>query len=260
MKQRIVTGILGGIAFLSLVYIGAEWYSLLVLFLSVVGLYEFYKMARIKPLSIAGLIGYVMMISILLPQLVLVKGDIFTADLILPILLLLFYSVLEKNKFHIEHVALTVIGALYIGYGFSYMAEARYIPNNGLILTLLVILGIWATDSGAYFIGKAWGKRKLWPAISPNKTVEGSIGGLLIAILIVIAVNAWIGTLSLADAVMIGLVTGIVGQIGDLAESAIKRHFDVKDSGQLLPGHGGVLDRFDSLLFVFPVLHLLGVI
>jgi phosphatidate cytidylyltransferase len=260
LKQRIVTGIVGGIAFLSLVYLGEEWYSLLVLLLAVAGLYEFYRMAGIKPFGVAGLLGYLLMISLLLPHLVLGIGQVPTADLLLPVLLLLFYPVLQKNQFHIEHVALTVIGALYIGYGFAYMAETRYIPNDGLILTLLVILGIWATDSGAYFIGKTWGRRKLWPSISPNKTVEGAIGGLLVTVLIVLAVNAWIGSLTAAQALLIALVTGIAGQMGDLVESAIKRHFGVKDSGRLLPGHGGVLDRFDSLLFVFPVLHLLGVI
>ncbi|MCK9906374.1 phosphatidate cytidylyltransferase, partial [Frankia sp. Cpl3] len=125
-------------------------------------------------------------------------------------------------------------------------------PDLGLVLTVLVILGIWATDSGAYFVGKAMGKRKLWPAISPNKTVEGSVGGLLFAIVIVFLVNALVGQISPMHALTIALIAGIAGQMGDLVESAFKRHFGVKDSGQILPGHGGVLDRCDSWLFVFP--------
>jgi len=171
----------------------------------------------------------------------------------------LIYSVLRKNQFHIEHIALTLVGALYIGYGFTYMAAARNLPE-GFMLTVLVILAIWSTDSGAYFVGKAIGKRKLWPEISPNKTIEGSIGGLLAAVIVVLGVNALLGSLTLVQALTIAFVAGIVGQLGDLVESAFKRHFHVKDSGQLIPGHGGVLDRFDSFLLVFPVLHLLGIV
>jgi phosphatidate cytidylyltransferase len=115
---------------------------------------------------------------------------------------------------------------------------------------------IWATDSGAYFIGKATGKRKLWPEISPNKTVEGSIGGvasaLIIAVLFVLLTDINASVISL---MAITVVLSIFGQIGDLVQSAFKRHFNVKDSGNILPGHGGILDRFDSLLFVLPLLH-----
>lgn len=262
MKQRIITGVLGGIGFLLLVYIGKEWYSLLVLALALIGLFEFLQIAGIKPFGIGGLLSYLLMISILLPELLFTSWIHvpFTDMLITIMILLLVYSVLQKNKFHIEHVALSLIGALYIGFGFSYMAAMRNIPDLGLVLTVLVILGIWATDSGAYFVGKAMGKRKLWPAISPNKTVEGSVGGLLFAIVIVFLVNALVGQISPMHALTIALIAGIAGQMGDLVESAFKRHFGVKDSGQILPGHGGVLDRCDSWLFVFPILHLFGLI
>lgn len=116
---------------------------------------------------------------------------------------------------------------------------------------------IWATDSGAYFIGKATGKRKLWPEISPNKTVEGSLGGVVCALIVAILfglfadMNATVLTL-----MAITVILSIFGQLGDLVQSAFKRHFNVKDSGNILPGHGGILDRFDSLLFVLPLLNL----
>lgn len=262
MKQRIVTGLIGGIAFLYLVYLGREWYSLLVLILALIGLFEFLRMAGVKPFGLAGMLSYVLMLSVVWPYLFFSEWIHYPIpDLILPVmLLLLLYSVLRKNQFHIEHIALTIIGALYIGYGFTYMVATRNIPNDGLQLTVLVLLGIWSTDSGAYFVGKAIGKRKLWPSISPNKTVEGSIGGLLFSIAVVLFVNELIGTLGVLQAFTIACVVGVAGQLGDLIESAFKRHFGVKDSGQLIPGHGGVLDRFDSLLFVFPILHLLGVV
>jgi phosphatidate cytidylyltransferase len=237
------------------------WYSLLVLFLAVMGLFEFLRMAGLRPFSAAGVLAYALMVSIVWPALSFSAGTGFVMpDLVLPVtLLLLVYSVLRKNQFHIEHAALTLIGALYIGYGFTYMAAVRNLPD-GLMLTVLVILGIWASDSGAYFIGKAVGRRKLWPAISPNKTVEGSFGGLAAAVVVVLGTNAAFGHLPLGQAVAIALVAAVAGQLGDLVESAIKRHFGVKDSGHILPGHGGVLDRCDSWIMVFPVLYLLGIV
>ncbi|UFJ42158.1 phosphatidate cytidylyltransferase [Brevibacillus humidisoli] len=259
MKQRIITGVVGGIIFLVPVFLGGIWYSLLVFLLAIIGLYEFLRMARLKPYGFAGLLGYVLMISTLWPYLFYSQRfHIDFSDTLMPVLLLLlFYSVFRKNRFHIEHVALTILGALYIGYGFHYMAAVRGM-DDGLWLTLLVLLGIWSTDSGAYFVGRAYGRRKLLPAISPNKTVEGSLGGLLTSLVVVIGLNGLVDKLPFWQAFGIALVTGIAAQIGDLVESAMKRHFGVKDSGKIIPGHGGVLDRFDSLLIVFPILYLLG--
>lgn len=117
---------------------------------------------------------------------------------------------------------------------------------------------IWSTDSGAYFIGKSMGKRKLWPEISPNKTVEGFIGGIVTAVVLSLVFQAVTGFLPSYLLVMfITLLLSIFGQLGDLVESALKRHYHVKDSGTILPGHGGILDRFDSFLFVLPFLYLL---
>lgn len=262
MKQRIVSGIVGGIIFLTLVYVGDVWYSWFVLMLAIIGLFEFLSMAGMRAVSVPGLLSYGLLVSIMWPQLYIARGlDVSIPTVLMSVMiLLLFYSVYRKNKFHIEHAALAILGALYIGFGFVYMLAARNVPENGLFLTILVFLGIWSTDSGAYFVGKAIGKRKLWPEISPNKTVEGALGGLVLALLVVGAVNLLVDAVSLTQALAIALVAGILGQMGDLIESAIKRHFGVKDSGNILPGHGGVLDRCDSWLIVFPILHLLQLI
>lgn len=117
---------------------------------------------------------------------------------------------------------------------------------------------IWSTDSGAYFVGKSLGKRKLWPEISPNKTVEGFVGGIVIA-LVLSTIFQLVANLPIPYfyLLLITLFLSVFGQIGDLVESALKRHYDVKDSGKILPGHGGVLDRFDSFLFVMPFLYFL---
>jgi phosphatidate cytidylyltransferase len=133
----------------------------------------------------------------------------------------------------------------------------------GTILVMFPIAVTWATDTGAYAFGRMFGKHKLIPAVSPAKTVEGAVGGLVVAVL-----GAWIYAqfllkpfaqlgLSPTGIVIFGIAIGVVGQLGDLAESLLKRDAGVKDSSRLLPGHGGILDRFDSLLFVLPVAFLL---
>src|SRR5699024_11513981 len=117
---------------------------------------------------------------------------------------------------------------------------------------------IWATDSGAYFVGKYFGKRKLWPEISPNKTIGGALGGILFA-LVTGSIFHLVSTLdySFVSIVGINVLISVVGQIGDLVASAMKRHYQLKDSGKIFPGHGGILDRLDSLLFVLLMLKLI---
>src|SRR5690606_996650 len=116
----------------------------------------------------------------------------------------------------------------------------------------------WATDTGAYFFGRAFGKHKLWPTISPKKTIEGAIGGIISACIVGISFHLiYPFEHSFWMIVLVTILVSMVGQLGDLVESAYKRYFGVKDSGNILPGHGGILDRFDSLLFVVPFLHLI---
>ena len=122
---------------------------------------------------------------------------------------------------------------------------------------------VWITDSGAYLIGRKLGKHKLAPHVSPNKTWEGSIGGSLVSVIVVglyLAFSPVKFAYGLPIMLLLTVVLSVGGQIGDLIESAFKRHYGVKDSGKILPGHGGILDRFDSLLFVLPLMHLFGLI
>ena len=139
------------------------------------------------------------------------------------------------------------------------MIDARLVNVDKVLLALFIV---WATDSGAYLGGTRYGRRKLLPKVSPNKTIEGSIGGILSAVLvsaIFMFIRPQVATpYSFVTMLLLTVVFSIAGQFGDLVESAITRHFGVKDSGKFIPGHGGVLDRFDSLLFVFPLMHLFG--
>jgi phosphatidate cytidylyltransferase len=161
-----------------------------------------------------------------------------------------------------------IFGLGYVGMLFGSFVAVRALPGTvsvggigelqerGAWLMLHVAVCVWATDTFAYLVGKAVGKHKLAPSLSPGKTWEGSVGGLIGSILAGAAFSAWIHQ-PLLLGVSLGLLAGTVGQIGDLFESALKRERGIKDFGKLLPGHGGALDRFDSLLFVTPIASLI---
>ncbi|MHC0037169.1 phosphatidate cytidylyltransferase [Pseudoneobacillus sp. C159] len=259
MKQRIITAVVAAAIFLPFVIIGGKPLIFLTYLMASVGLYELLKMKNIRLFSIPGLFSLLLLWLFLLPKEFLkipMYFDYTKAELSFLILLLfLTYTVLTKNSFTFEDVAFSILGTLYVGIGFYYFIETR---TEGLPYIFYSLFIIWATDSGAYFIGKSFGKRKLWPEISPNKTVEGSIGGVVCALIVGILFSLF----SNIDATFLQLlfitaILSIFGQIGDLVESGLKRHFHVKDSGNILPGHGGILDRFDSLLFVWPLLSFL---
>ncbi len=124
----------------------------------------------------------------------------------------------------------------------------------GGLTVLAVFVAIWVCDSAAYFVGRAWGRHKLFPRVSPNKSWEGAIAGFVAAVLVFLAARSLLPYLTLVSALVCGTIIGVFGQLGDLVESLLKRDAGVKDSSALIPGHGGVLDRFDSLLFVAPLI------
>lgn len=255
MKTRVITGIVGGAGFLLVVYQGGIWYTALVFFLATLAYYELIRMNHIRLRDSHGLTGLAFLWLLLFPGFVW-NGNMLRGDVIfLFVLLFLFITVASKNRVEYQHVAYLLFSAFYLGIGFHFMNETRIV--NGLAVTLAILFSTWATDTGAYFVGKARGKTKLWPSISPNKTIEGALGGVALAMLTMLVFTFVTESLTVPRALVIGLVISISGQIGDLMESAIKRTLNVKDSGSILPGHGGVLDRFDSLIIVFPVLHLL---
>lgn len=190
------------------------------------------------------------------------------------LLVLLAGDLLWKHRSPIRNVGATVLGIGYIGALFPFLALLRWEPFDlglrtrppgeaGAWIVLAVLAVIWAGDSAAYFGGRAWGRRRCAPAISPNKTWEGVFCGLAAsavmgALLWTVAIQLW-GPPLLGGAfgLAFGLLVGAAGQVGDLVESAMKRELGIKDFGALLPGHGGVLDRFDSLLFAAPAAYAL---
>jgi phosphatidate cytidylyltransferase len=159
---------------------------------------------------------------------------------------------------YIGGVSATVLGIVYIGFGMSCLVPLRYSdPSKGRELVFLLFLVIWTDDICAFFVGRTLGRHLLFPRVSPKKTVEGSLGGLVGSLLVAWGFAHWFWqTANPRTIILLAVLIPVAGQVGDLAESAMKRGADLKDSGALLPGHGGLLDRIDSLLFGAPALWL----
>lgn len=260
MKQRIITAVIGAALFIPIVWLGGLPFTLLVYAMAAIGLFELLRMKGHTIFSVHGAIALSALFVFLMPNqwsIPLMETTGYTKiDLaLIAVLLLLIYTVVVKNRYTFEDAAFSIMGVLYIGIGFFYFIETRM---DGIEYVIYALLVIWTTDSGAYFTGKKFGKKKLWPDISPNKTIEGFIGGILTAIIFALLFQ-WIYPISSSYTILVivTILASIFGQMGDLVESALKRHYNVKDSGDILPGHGGILDRFDSLLFVLPLLHFL---
>lgn len=260
MKQRLITGITAGAIFLGLCLLGGWPYQLLLAAMALVGYYEFVKMTGTSVTGATAIIGYISMLCFMIPWKLLEISTLLSWEQGIWLLLLLFLllTVFTRNKMDIKITAMLFTGIVYIGMGFSYMGITRSSGDgHGLVWTFLLLFCIWGSDAGAYFVGRSMGKHKLWPAISPNKTVEGAVGGALISVLIsIIFAFCFPDLLTIGRALLIGLSCAVLGQLGDLVQSAYKRVYGIKDSGALLPGHGGILDRCDSWIIVFPFLHI----
>lgn len=180
------------------------------------------------------------------------------------LLYLFAVAVLRQGRMHFAEVAEVFTGVLYITLSFASLSLLRHKTPEGGYLYLLVFFGAWVTDTFAYFTGCFFGKHKLNPVISPKKTVEGSIGGILFCMIsfvlfgIVMQFGKWHFTVHYPLLLLSGLLCSVVSQVGDLITSLIKREHGVKDYGKIFPGHGGVLDRFDSVLAISPVLLILS--
>ena len=260
MKQRLITGIVAGAVFLGMCLLGGWPYQLLLTAMALIGFYEFVKMTGMPAFGGTALLGYASVLCFMIPWDLLGSAEWLSWEQGIWLLLLLFLlvTVFSKNKQDIKITALLFTGIVYIGMGFSYMGIARGAGDgHGIFWTFLLLCCIWGSDAGAYFVGKSFGKNKLWPAISPNKTVEGALGGVVISVVISVLFAVVVpDLLTIGEALLIGLACAVLGQLGDLVQSAYKRVYGIKDSGSLLPGHGGILDRCDSWIIVFPFVHI----
>ncbi|WP_033829195.1 phosphatidate cytidylyltransferase [Bacillus andreraoultii] len=263
MSQRIITAIIAALIFIPIVFIGGIPFIILIYMMATLCLFEIFRMKKIKFNSFAGIISTILLWVFLLPtnDVYFFNGIELDAKIALfffGVLLFLCYSFVSKNSFSFDTIGFCVLAILYIGIGFYYIIETRNI--GGVLLFFFALFLIWATDSGAYFVGRAVGKRKLAPHISPNKTIEGSIGGIVSAVVVALLfyfLSDIQESFEFVEILITSIVLSIFGQFGDLVESGLKRFYNVKDSGKILPGHGGMLDRVDSWLFVMPLLNFL---
>lgn len=229
--------------------------TLLLMVGGALALIELYRMCLRTPQNHL-LIGVGMTVSALVlarHQLPLTSMDLWTiATLAFPVAM-----VLSRGSFNhrLKDTWLIAFGVLYVGFTLSTVASTRLLQGGERLVLFLAIV-TWAGDTGAYYAGTLWGKHLLAPSISPKKTIEGVGGGAGLALIVAFAGHAsFVPELSLQDAVILGLLLTLAGLLGDLWESAIKRRTGIKDSGNILPGHGGMLDRLDSLLFTAPAFY-----
>jgi phosphatidate cytidylyltransferase len=171
----------------------------------------------------------------------------------------LFWLAGKPEARTLRAVLAVLLMSLWVG---APLAHLGLFPHTryGIVLILIAVVGPWISDSGAYFAGRFFGRHLLFPSLSPKKTIEGGLGGLLLTLLIVAPVAYVLLDFGLAKALIIGAVVSIASQCGDLFESSLKRILDVKDLGNFLPGHGGVLDRVDSLLFTAPAVYYISLL
>lgn len=250
MKTRIIGGLLGAAVFIPLIFAGGRWLSIGLLIFGLIALHEVAHMQQIHRYYDVFLPAALALNAVLVPEPydLLQEGLAPLSVIHLAVILLLIGTVRYMGSLTFEDVAVLIFASLYIGQGFHAVIELR---TASLYVVWFLFIAIWSTDIGAYLVGRHFGKRKLAPKVSPNKTVEGACGGVLIAVVSTSIYAYFCPEVSslIKGFPIVAVFLSIFGQLGDLAASAMKRHYQVKDSGKLIPGHGGILDRFDSTLF-----------
>lgn len=250
-KTRVITAIIGIPLLLGVLHLGGIYWKTFFALVALLAFYEFARMmvnVKLEPLFIPGL---------LLLLLLLFKPTPYLFPGIFAILVLtVVFAILKYPAINITNLSITLFGASYIGFLLSYTMDIIALPQPFLLILLALIL-TWASDTGAYCAGKLWGRHKMIPGLSPNKTWEGAGGGLVLSAVVALAFFfiTDMHEVNIAYALALGVSASILAQFGDLFISGLKRYFQVKDSGKILPGHGGILDRFDSFLLVVPLVY-----
>jgi phosphatidate cytidylyltransferase len=253
--QRTLTGFFFVLIITTAIAWGAISYAALFLIITFLGCNEFYNLIQSKYYHsnaiIASIIGAILFLLVFLVT----SGTLNPTILFIPIILIFLLFTAELFIAHpdpFKNLAFTLVGIFYIALPFSMLnllvinKYTNYLYNGNMLLAYFFLL--WANDTGAYLVGRWLGKHKLLERISPNKTWEGFIGGVFMALLVSLICSIYFIELNRLDWMIIALIISVFGTLGDLIESMLKRSIGVKDSGTILPGHGGVLDRFDGLI------------
>lgn len=261
-KTRLLSGIILVIIALITIIAGGDILFATILAISLIGMTEIYKILEINNKLLGG-VGYVAALA----YFALIRFGMTEWVTLLTIaflIVLMEVYVFTYPKYRSEHIMLAFFGLFYVAFMLSYVYQIRML-EQGAFLVWLVFLCSWGCDTCAYCVGVTMGKHKMAPVLSPKKSIEGGVGGVLGAALLgaiyAVAINRFGG--ASADVLTYALICGVGGvisQIGDLAASAIKRNHDIKDYGKLIPGHGGILDRFDSVIITAPIIFYMATI
>ena len=255
LKKRVITGLWGIPLLIACVWFDKPlpWFTVLVAVWGVLAVFEFYKLAagaKIQPLTYFGLVWTLLFIISPHFQYGFTVPLLLTLAVILPLSWLLGRP---KKEGAFLGWAWTLAGILYLGWLLSYLVALRGL-GDGRDWVFLALFTTFASDTAAFFTGRALGRHKLAPKISPGKTWEGTIAGVFAAIIASLLFTLLL-PMSYAQAIVLGILVSIFGQLGDLVESLFKRNMGVKDSSRLIPGHGGFLDRIDSVVFAGVVVY-----
>lgn len=256
LRARILTALFGIPLILFFIYLGSYWYGLMVLIIALTGLKEYFFLIKINEKKIVKFWAYIFLFLSLLA--VFLENELF-------ILYMWFFSfsfflllpVFSFSKVNYWESALSYWGIIYTGGLASFLLAVRLLPD-GFILTVFLFLIVWIDDILAFFVGSYWGKTPLAPKISPKKTWEGTVAGIIGSGAGSLLLSSFfsLAYLNMLTGFLLGIVVGTVAALGDLSQSSLKRSAGVKDSGTLLPGHGGILDRFDSLFLAAPFFYI----
>lgn len=255
-KTRLISGIVLVIIALATIISGSWILFFTLLAVSLIGMRELYKVMKVSDehvtvLELVGYLGAVLYYIAMKADF----GNYGTMAIIISMILILFVYVFGYPKYHAEQVMAAFFGVVYVAVMLSFIYLTRSLPD-GKFLVWLIFLCSWGCDTCAYCVGMLIGKHKMAPVLSPKKSIEGAVGGVAGAALLgVIYAAATQG--KMAEYALICAVGALISMVGDLAASAIKRNQNIKDYGKLIPGHGGILDRFDSVIITAPVIYYL---
>ena len=262
MAKRIISGIIGLVILILIFSVNNMLVlNVAVTIIALLALSEFYnsfKSKNIKPIEIVGYLSALPILGISYVKPEVLKMIVF---FILPIaIFLLFFKSIKSNlKYNIIDISVTIMGIVYVPFLLSFIPLTR-ILENGQYFIWYLLAGAWVTDTFAYFVGVKFGKHK-FSEISPKKSIEGCIGGILGCMIFFGIYSYYLTTLGIEMNVVFmtlaGMIISIVSQIGDFAASSIKRYCDIKDFGNIMPGHGGALDRFDSIIMIAPFIYMI---
>lgn len=265
LGKRIITALIGMAFTVFIVNYGQAAFAYVVLALTILAWQEFCAILRKRDIKAACYLGLIPVV-LLWATAWMGNAQETVAVLLFGVFCVLAKTVFFPEQFSVSDAMFTVGGIFYVGFPFSHLVLLRFTDSYlfiatdmgtlqaGAVYLWLAFIGTWSSDTIAYFVGVNFGKHKLAPAVSPSKTWEGTVGGVF-GSFVGLLVTGVVFHLSLLHSGAIGILVGLVAPLGDLVESSLKRYAGVKDSGRILPGHGGILDRFDSIMFAVPLVY-----